>query len=165
MPQSDSQTKEIGGYSYTVSMLDPLTASDLLIDISKVVGPSLGAAAGAAGGDGSDDDKPDPEMLDRAISGLFQRIEKTELRRIINLLSTVTQVRIGDKTPFLETILAEHFRGQVGKMYEWLGFALKVQLGDFFSSVVPAIADAAPLIQALVSPSQNSQPTTDEPLT
>jgi hypothetical protein len=174
MTQLDSQSKDIDGYTYTVSMLDPLAANDLLIDIAHVVGPSLGAGAGAfasvIGGDEDGDGdamdaKADPMMLDRAISGFFERVTASKMRAVIKLLAGVTRVRIEGNEPFLNDILLAHFQGRFGKMYEWLFFALKVQLGDFFSSMEPVIDRVAPLMQAAVSPSQSSPPTTNEPPT
>ncbi len=174
MTQLDSQTKEIGGHIYTVAMLDPLAANDLLIDIAHVVGPSIGAGAGAfassigksGNGDGDDplDAKADPMMLDRAISGFFERVTKAKMRDVIKLLARVTQVEIEGKTPFLgdQGLLSLHFRGRLGKMYEWLAFAIEVQLGDFFDSAMPAIVSAAPLMQAAVSPSLSSPSTTGD---
>lgn len=171
MSQLDSQTKIIDGVTYTVAMLDPLAANDLLIDIMHVVGPSLGAGVGAFAGAFTDGDgdgldtKADPLMLEKAISGFFERCTKQKLRETIDVLARVTTVEISSKTPCLQTILAEHFKGKLGKMYEWLAFAIQVELGDFFDWVTPAIANAAPLVRAAVSPSQSSPSTTDEPPT
>lgn len=170
MTQLDNQSKEIDGVTYTVAMLNPLAANDLLIDIAHVVGPSLGAGAGAfagafTSGDGADpmETKADPMMLDRAISGFFERVTTAKMREMISTLAKVTTVRLGDKSPFLNDILAVHFQGKLGKLYEWLGFAIKVQLGDFFDSAIPAIASAAPLVRAAVSPSRSSPSTSNEP--
>jgi hypothetical protein len=168
--QLDTQSKVIDGVTYRVAMLDPLAANDLLVDLMHVVGPSLGAGAGAfagalGGGEGALDTKADPEMLDRAISGFFERVTKAKMRETIAVLAKVTTVEIGGKTPCLETILAEHFRGRLGKMYEWLAFAIQAELGDFFDLAERAIAGAAPLVQAAVSPSRSSPSTTDEPPT
>jgi hypothetical protein len=171
MTQLDSQSTEIDGVTYTVTMLDPLTANDLLVDIAHIIGPSLGAGAGAFASilGKSDEEQLDteanPEMLDRAISGFFERVTKQKMREIIGILSTVTTIQVGDKTPCLKVLLAAHFKGKLGKMYEWLAFALKVQLGDFFSSALPAIELVAPLARVAVSPSQSSPSTSSEQLT
>lgn len=43
MSQTDGSTKTIGPDTYKVLMLDPLTASDLLLDLTSIFGPGVGA--------------------------------------------------------------------------------------------------------------------------
>jgi hypothetical protein len=169
MTQNDSQTKEIGGYFYTVAMLDPLSAEDLLVTVVNVIGPSLGAVAGAmAGSDGEDvlDRSLPPVAIEQAITGFCQRVTQKQMREVIALLTPVTTIagaEYGDKTPALNQIFSEHFRGRLGKLNEWLVFAVKVQLGDFFDSAALGISDGLQLVRAAASPSQSSPSTTDEP--
>jgi hypothetical protein len=165
MPQTSNQSTTIDGVTYTVYMLDPLEANDLMIDIGHVIGPSLGAIVAALKGNDTEsilDAEPDPELLKEAISGLFQRIEKRKMREIISMLARMTEVNIDGKSPRLDSILAMHFQGRLGKLYEWLWFAMKVQLGDFFDSAKPAISRGVQLAGAAVSPSQSSQSITTE---
>jgi len=157
MAQIDSQSTEIGGVTYTVYPIDPMVANDILIEIGHVIGPSIGALAAAE----SDDDDADPDLVNQAIGGLFQRITKPTMRSIIDTLAKATEVRTDattEKAPRLSSILAVHFRGQLGAMYQWLWFALKVQFGDFFALAVPAI-DRARGLAGAASSSPGTSPT------
>lgn len=159
MPQNHSQSTEIGGHRYTVSMLDPLTAEDLLVLVVNVVGPSIGAVAGSV----KSENEPVPrEAIEAAIAGFCQRISKAQLREVIAMLTPVTTVEIAGKTPALDRIFSEHFRGRLGALNRWLLFAIKVQLGDFFDSAAGGIGNGLQWIRAATS-HQSSPNTTDEP--
>ena len=41
MTQKDGETRELGGEVFQVRMLDPLTANELLIDLTKTLGPAF----------------------------------------------------------------------------------------------------------------------------
>ena len=145
-------------------MLDPFEANDILVDIGHIIGPSVGALFAAHSSDGLNmssmlDVDPDSEMVNSAIGGLFQRIEKQKMRELIQKLSKVTEVSSSGngKTPRLNTVMALHFRGRLGAMYKWLWFALKVQYADFFESAGSAIAHAGELAKAAMSQSQSTQ--------
>ena len=142
--------KCIDGHTYVVRMLDPLTANDLLVDVSKVIGPALGAVGSSLLGSG-DSKKALGELLDglkegetpadgsalgdgveRAIVGLVDRLEKHKLREVIGILANVTAVEMSKGSPELSSIFDVHFRGRIKAMYQWLAFALRVQYQDFF---------------------------------
>ena len=164
MSQEDAQAKEIDGFTYDVSPLDPLVANDIWLDLVHVAGPTIGGLVGAFSKGGIDsalDNDPDPETLSNAIGGLFQRIEKQKMREIMNTLASVTVVRLGNgKAPQLNQILKTHFRGKLGLMYEWLWFALSVQYSDFFARLKPAIAAGMNLVAAA---GRSSRTDTSEP--
>lgn len=162
MSQEDGKKKTIAGTEYGVRMLDALTAEDLLIDIGHVVGPSLGGVLAAFIGDkGSDKPAADPEMINGAVAGLFARLDKKTIRSLITTLSEVTDVYLAaDRSPLLSNLNpANHFRGKLGAMHEWIYFALEVQYSDFFASVLPAIKRAVPVARAAAS---KSRPTSDD---
>jgi hypothetical protein len=171
MSQRDSQSKEIGGYRYTVSMLDPLTAEDLLVMVIGVIGPAIGAAAGALADDGGGLGEIDmgnildapgaPKMLEHALGSLCHRLDRQQIREAIGMLSPVTTVDINGKQPFLRDIFSAHFRGRLGAMNKWLLFAIKVQLADFFGSLGP---DIGAVLQAARAEPSASTPlnTSDE---
>lgn len=139
MAQIDTQTTALDGTEYEVAPLDPLVANDILVDILKVVGPALGAM----------DDGASDTMVEGSFRGLFERLDKAKLREIISILAKVTSVNLpGGESPQLPAIFTLHFRGKLGLMYRWLGFALRVQFGDFFDSAAPAIARLVDLARA-----------------
>lgn len=150
MSQQDSQSKEIKGHRYTVRMLDPLVANDLLIDIGEIIGPAIGAFVASEG----KDHKTNADMIHEGIGGLFRRLSKEKMRETLDELAKVTDVRVkGDKEPTLDSIFTVHFRGRVGAMHEWFVFALGVQFADFFDSIQPAIDRVKELVSAAASTS------------
>jgi hypothetical protein len=158
MSQLDHKEKSIDGVNYRVRMLDPLTANDILVDLLKVVGPSLGAVASGAMKDkdgveklldGLGEDAVGSESLERAIVSLVDRMQKPQLRDLINTLSGVTEVQVGGNWPALPEIFAVHFRGKLWAMYRWLGFALWAQYG--FSSTAGGATSLRDLLSALRS--------------
>lgn len=168
MSQLDGQTSTIDGHTYKVLYLDPLTASDLLQDIIKILAPAIGAVGGKmlsaedtkkALGSLLDGKQPDQgsdfeASLDKAIVGLIDRVSKDKFREMVEQLAKVTSVRQGEAWPELSSILTVHFRGRLKSLYKWFGFALKVQFADFFSSIGPAIARVARLADQDPSQSQ-----------
>lgn len=155
MSQRDEQTGTIDGDTYRVLMLDPLVATDMLADLGKILGPSMAAMAAGLGKGGQDQISAVIEGgndaseafgpgLERAIAGFFERVSKEKQREFINTLAAVTfVVKDNGEAPALKAIFAVHFRGRIGALYKWLGFALRVNFQDFFSSMAPVIAVAA----------------------
>lgn len=150
----DAQTTTIDGCTYRCLMLDPLTATDMVADLGFVFGPSLGALGGAllseSGGGGDVVERFMQEggesfgtALEKAVLEFFARFDKAKQREFINTLADVTFVKEGDKEVKLSAVLAIHFRGRIASLYKWLGWALKVQFGDFFSPFGTVIARAA----------------------
>lgn len=158
MSQNDGETIQIDGADYTVYMLDPMVASDLLADLMAILAPAAASLGGLAAlgkdvrsafnelsgpAEGSNPllDKVAPG-IERAAAAFFQRFDKQKQREMISILSKVTHVGIGEKKVPLDGVFSVQFRGKMGALYRWLWFALKVQYKDFFSSAGGAIAAA-----------------------
>lgn len=128
MSQKDGVSKEIDGRTYTVYMLGPTVAMDMLIDIGKVVGPALSSL-------GQDAAVLDQEINARffasAASGLFANLNKATLREVTQTLAKTTLV----DDVALDKIYESHFRGRLGSLAKWLAFALQVQYGNFLSAL------------------------------
>jgi hypothetical protein len=155
MAQSDAKEVVVEGETYRFRMLDPLTASDMLVDLSKVLGPVIAEVGGGLLGDNADGlaglmegiKGGDVELgggVTRGIRELFDRLEKDKLREMIKTLSGTCEVKNGDKWPELESIFPRHFQGRIGHMYQWLYAALGVQFADFFASMGSAIGRVGP---------------------
>lgn len=148
MSQMDSREKVIDGVTYTIYMLPPKVAMDLLVDVSKVVGPSLGALLDAAeskgnGGSVLDLDITSP-TISNALGALLERVDKKTLRSMIDQLVPVSMAD-GVK---LEGAFDIHFRGRLGSMFKWLFFALQTQFGDFIDALVGATGQGAEMTAA-----------------
>jgi hypothetical protein len=157
MSQMDGETLELDGHKYTVYMLPPLASHDSLMDVAKMVGPALGPVFDVFLSSATGNKKPLPEMeldtafFSRAASALFGGIDKATLRRIIDQMAEVTHV---DGKP-LKPIFDAHFRGKLEAMYQWAGFAMKVQWGKSLSALVNAVRNrGAQVMGAAPSPSQ-----------
>ena len=158
MAQTDAQTKEINDHTYTVMMLDPFVANDVLIELGHVIGPSIGGIVGAHSGGGLEnvlDAEPDAAMIQAAIGGLFLRIDKANMRWLLDTLMAVSEV---DGKP-LKKQAPLHFRGKIGEMYQWLWFALTVQYADFTEWLAPVIARAGDFLNP-TSSSPDTSPAT-----
>ena len=146
MSQVDGTTETIDGFQYTVMMLAPEDSIDLLVDIAKVIGPSLGKAADAAG-DGDDqkglnaflDQEINKEFFSGIVRTMTDRLDKQAVRRAMKMLSEKTFVTIDKdgKTikAKLNTVFAAHFLGRPLSILKWFAFALKVNYGNFFGAL------------------------------
>ncbi len=164
MGQGTITTETIEDTTYGVYMLDPLVANDMLVDIIKTIGPSVGAILGSLGEADSKDDalntKISSESMQAAFVEFSTRVSKIQLRETMNVLARKTEVQVGDTAKMLDSVFADHFRGRIGLMYRWFYFALKVQFADFFLYMGPAIARAT---QAAGTAGSSSLSTSIEP--
>ena len=132
-------SNDIDGYKYKVFMMDPLDAGDMIADIGKVFGPSLGALASGDSNTGLLD--ADGDSLGKAISSFFDKVTKEKQREILSAMSKLSYVIMPDGSePKLSSVFNAHFRGRVSSMYKWCFFAMKVQFADFFSGLETAIS-------------------------
>ena len=143
MSQMDCQETVIDAVTYTVYMLPPKAATDMLVDIGKVIGPSLGTILDAASEKGGItpllDMSVNSEFFSKAAGQLFERMDKAVLRSMIDQLA---QVSMADGVK-LDSTFDIHFRGRLGSMFQWLTFALKVQFGNFLSALGDATGQGA----------------------
>ena len=134
-------------------MLDPLTATDMLADLSNILAPVLGAAANImSSGNVSVKDILDGgiegigEQLGMTVQGFFSTFPKDKQREFMLQLSRISMVVMPDgSTPKLDSVFNQHFRGRTLALYKWFIFALKSQFSDFFSSVTNDMNLSAPL--------------------
>jgi hypothetical protein len=125
--QQNSEIKEIEGVKYEVFMLAPSVSLDLGVEIGKVLGPAFGALIDKASATEAKDVLDTDVNFADAAKLLFQNLEKGMLQNVILKLASVTHA---DGTP-LDKIWEIHFRGKLGSLFKWMGFALKVQYSDF----------------------------------
>ena len=136
MPQDQGPTEQIGDHEYMVLMMSPTPSFELLEDVSKMIGPSLGPVLDAlwSGARGKKIDRIadlleadlDGEFFTRAARSLFGSIDKRVMRTVLDAMKDKTYV---DGKP-LKPIFEEHFRGKLDVMFKWLAFAMKVQWGN-----------------------------------
>lgn len=163
MSQQDSQTKTIDGHTFTVHMLDPFDAQDMLVDISQALGPALGGLAGAASsvlGSKKVDSLLDIELGDpklaSSLGSLFAGLEKRKLRELMQTMAEVTIYEGKEKSGRLQDVAKVVFAGNLPLMYKWFWFALQVNFENFFDWGQNAIKGA--LAKGEASPSQSTLP-------
>jgi len=138
MSQNTPFTETIGEVKYEIYMLPPLESHELLMDVAKMVGPALGPVLDKlfAGGSADLETIMDKELgsgfFSDALGGLFGGLEKSTLDRVIKAFRKVTMV---DGVQ-LDKIFDRHFQGDLGSMYKWIGFGMKVQWGKSLSALV-----------------------------
>ena len=147
MAQTDSQQTTINGHNYRVHMLDPLVASDLLVEFGQLIGPALERLGFDAKKKPDGNPESTSEAALAAIGDVLYRLKGEQLRGVITRLGEVSYLVKGDRDVQLaENVVREHFRGQLPAMYQWLVFAVKTNFSDFFGSMGPVIAQG---VQAL----------------
>lgn len=147
MSQLESKTKVIGDYKFEVYKLSPLDANGILIDIAKTIGPALGSTIGTVVEAGGVDELLDSDMgskdVSAVIGSLLANLSKERMNSMIETLAKSTHCN-GKKLSETMDIV---FRGDLPLMYQWLGFALKVNFENFtgwlgvaLKGVVPALS-------------------------
>lgn len=157
MSQFDGETREIEGCKYTVFMLGPLESHDLLMDVSKMVGPSLGPLADVVFGGGKagkdvGNTELDSTFFTRAATLFFSGMDKAVIRNVIGVMAENTHA---NGVP-LKKIFQDHFRGKLHVMYLWLAFAFEVQWGKCLSALVSTVKTKGAEMTGVVSQSQTT---------
>jgi hypothetical protein len=129
MPQTQGSSETIDGIEYTVFMLPPRVARTMLVEMAKVLAPVLTSIAPG----GSVKDLLGANIdLGTIATGLTDRLSPQMLDDHMNKLASATQVKEGGD---LSKIFDIHFRGEIGRMFKWYIFALKVNFGNFTSAL------------------------------
>ena len=108
----------IDGRRIKVTQLGFEEGMDLLVLLTKTLGPSLGALA------------TDSTQIAPALSEFAKQLNNQDLKSVIATLAKSTRInREGDKWPILEPEV--DLAGEYGFMFKWLGFALETNYGSF----------------------------------
>lgn len=156
MSQLTGTSETIDGHEYTVYMLPPMTALDMLVDIGKMLGPGLGSVVDAVSGNFAEggidavmEQNLDGAFFSKAATALFQNLNKASVRDVVTTLAGATHVD-GKK---LKDIFDIHFRGKLGGLAKWLAFSLKAQYGDFWSALADTNLGQGGTLLPIPSPS------------
>lgn len=145
MSQNHSETKHIDGHEYEVFMLSPMTSIKLLTRMAKMLGPGIGPIVDAVSKGGGFEQVMDQDLGDaffsQAAEALFTRLDEDLIENVIYTMADNTMV--GGKK--LRPIFDVHFKGQLGTITKWLGFALKVQYQNFWSALGENLPQGSPI--------------------
>jgi hypothetical protein len=142
MSQKDPVIKRIGDYNFKMFMLPPLLSNRLLLEVTKMIGPSVGPVvdmifnSAKSRNTNALDIELGSDFFSKAAQALFKDLEVATTERLIEAFSKVTAV---DDQP-LEGRVDYFFIGELDVMYQWLAWGLKVQWGKCLSSLVSAIS-------------------------
>ncbi len=148
MSQEDFQTKVIEGVEYKSFMLPPMKSQALLVQVSKMIGPSIGPVLDKLAGKTSVSDMLDQtvtaDFFAKAAEAFFRDIDSDKLESVQMALMDKCHA---DNQP-LSNIYNVVFLGRLDLMYRWMAFAMQAQWGKLSSALVPMIvAQGAAVLQ------------------
>lgn len=133
--QTDSKKETIDGVEFEVFMLPPKVGRDILVDMSRVIAPALGALADAKGGllalMNSEVGDISASRFQSLASALADKLDKKMLDEHMRHLVEVTAV---NGVPLSKTFDLQ-FRGRIGLMLKWYAFALRTNFADFIETL------------------------------
>ena len=138
----------IDGFEYEVTQLGAIEGKRLLVTLSKIVLPALGAGIKDAPDDLTKLSLSKLKLdLGSALSALVSSADVAAVDGIVNKLAETTEVYgpgFGDAGAPLMRNFDDHFAGRYESMVKWLGFALRVNYGGFFPEKSQKSEEAAP---------------------
>jgi hypothetical protein len=162
MSQQSIEIKEIDGKKFEMYMLTPIESNDLLIDVVKMIGPSLGPVFDMyfnklkeAGTKDIMEQEVGGDFFSKAAKALFTDIDKVVLNSCIDKFKAVTTVdgaMLKNDEVFLNT-----FSGKLGDMYKWLFWGMSVQWGK---SLTDSISGLSGILQSRMSQNLSQSPST-----
>ena len=143
------ESREIAGLKYDVTQLGGIDAGDVLLRLTKCVGPSLGA------------------LTDPSLSAVFEKLSLTpaDMEYFREKFGPHSRVHLPDgKSPRVGDCYDDHFAGRTGAALEWFRFCVEVNYADFLGDVTRRIAAAVARKQTTTSlPSTSPKGSTGSP--
>jgi hypothetical protein len=129
----------INSSSYEMHMMSPRKSHRLLVEVVKMIGPSLGPVAdmffsGSKPAADVMDQKLTPEFFTKAAQALFSSLDERILDKVIDALAEKTMV--DGKLLSNKGVLDLHYMGKLDEMYKWLAWGMTVQWGKSLSALV-----------------------------
>lgn len=154
-----SQDRQIGESIYRVHTLGATPSLDLLLELGRMVGPSLGILVdGLESGKLSEmlSAKLSGDAFGRALEGLASRMDTPKVQGMIAKLRAKTEVDVSGGGAFqqLAPVYEVHFAGKMSDLFAWFKFALEVQYGDFFA-LLGSLAPPARAAESKPSPAES----------
>jgi hypothetical protein len=157
MSQADSQKITFGETTYEMFQLPPMESHDLLMDLTKMVGPAVGplmdSLVSILSGSGVEailDLDLGAACFSQSTHSLFHELDKQVLRNTIKAFSKVTLVSGKGK---LVDIFDAHFLGGLDEMYRWLAWGMRVQWGKSVRALVNGMKDRSARLKPPTEPS------------
>jgi hypothetical protein len=149
---SEMNSKIIGDTEFFVNEMNPFEALDLIADVADILGPIVGGAMASKSIDTMLDSELSELNLPMLIQSFTRAIDKARLKSITQQMMKLTKVQLPDKMVSLDTgVFQALFKGNLMNMFQWLWFALEVQLGDFFGDLVAVLKNKIAAVSASLS--------------
>lgn len=160
MGLKQGEPKNLGDITVRVTQVPVAKARSLLLVISKVVGPALGAALKGLDSKDGKVDLADIKVgaLGDAIQVFFERVDEATLTKMDEMFRDTTELHKGDDR--WVPLKAEYdivFRGEMGLYFQWLAHCLEVNYSSFFSAFK---GGGLPALQGLLTSRPSTSPST-----
>lgn len=134
----ETRERHIDGLRYTVTHMPTRKGLALLVRLTKILGPGLGAFLGGAGRAARLPGESGTEVAlalgtSDAVHDLCERLDAGELQFAIDELARCTTVQVERDEPVLADIFDDHFAGRYDVLLRWLRFALEVNYARTFT--------------------------------
>jgi hypothetical protein len=147
------ETKEtvINSRRYLVTVLPYKTGRKVLVRLLKLLGPAVEVATTGAAGVLEMEAKAAASLLGGALASFLQNLEEADLDFLIATFGPKTRVSIGGAEPvwLTEENQMVLYSGNYLELFQWLGFALKVNYLGFTEG--PAWQAAKAKVEALLA--------------
>lgn len=168
----ESEDTTINGMEYRVTKLPSKVGRKLLIKFYKVFGPVLGKALSNSpdlGGVEIGDIKIETlgGSLGAAVEALADTLSESDFDMMTDIFAVHTQICKDSKWVPLKSVMEFHFSGNYVEMFQWLGFAIKVNFLGFTAGQVGLfenlLARAKEIQGASRSPNTSTGESTESP--
>lgn len=162
-PLLDPKTKQIAGYTFTVTPLPGWQGLELLQQLGKLIGPAIAKLGQSAAQANTGNDAAALAGVSGAIEGALTALKPGELvmlgkQLLANTLVQTPAMGPGDAVPVLKVFDSE-FAGQIFTVLKLMTFAIEVNYADFFAALRPALAVLGARLKALTARELISPPT------
>ncbi|HKI86166.1 MAG TPA: hypothetical protein VKA53_05435 [Thermoanaerobaculia bacterium] len=154
MSQSETKTREIDGFAYTVHFLDPDRAIDMACELEQLIMPALSEMI-TVEKDG------DTSVLRKAVASAVQRfVLSSDRDRVRKLVHTMMQVTTCDGVGRLGEGEAwkAHFLGRFWSMIRVTVFAVEVNFFDFFGDSGDTLSSVIAQLKEILKGAFDSPP-------
>jgi hypothetical protein len=163
-----TKSDPIDGFVYEVTQLPAREGRGILVALTKVIVPTLGAAIpGAVGASSLADVDLSDINFDSLAHTLAESLDESMFARVCDAMVGTTEVwgeGFGDAGAPLVKWFDDHFAGRYLAMLKWLAFALRCNFLDFFDALeemktkakAKKLAAAVPASQGQASASQST---------
>lgn len=136
---------DIDGSTYEFEKWDADTGLDVLLDLTKITGKSLGLAVGGLFGDKKEGEEDGPkkglssDLMGQVMEALVERLDKKVCMALIKKFASEKVVCEGAKINF-----NSHYKDKYNLLFKVVRAGLEVQYGNFLGAVLANVGVTPP---------------------